>query len=77
MHPVNRDSGSADNASDWFDIVGIQTGSITKLALFVDISMTLATVAYGNLLEHALMLVLLSDKKLMGLKTGSNHSQVY
>ena len=47
VHPVNRDQGSADNASDWFDIVGIQTGTITKLALFVDISgsMTLATVA--------------------------------
>lgn len=47
VHPVNRDNGSADNASDWFDIVGIQTGSITKLALFVDISgsMTLSTVA--------------------------------
>ena len=47
VHPVNRDQGSADNASDWFDIVGIQTGSITKLALFVDISgsMTLSTVA--------------------------------
>jgi len=47
VHPVNRDNGSADNASDWFDIVGIQTGTITKLALFVDVSgsMTLDTVA--------------------------------
>ena len=47
VYPVNRDNGSADNASDWFDIVGIQTGTITKLALFVDISgsMTLSTVA--------------------------------
>ncbi len=47
VHPVNRDQGSADNASDWFDIVGIQTGTITKLALFLDVSgsMTLSTVA--------------------------------
>ena len=47
VHPVNRDGGNADNASDWFDIVGIQTGTITKLALFVDTSgsMTLNTVA--------------------------------
>lgn len=46
VHPVNRDQGIAENASDWFDIVGIQTGSITKLALFVDVSgsMTLSTV---------------------------------
>ena len=43
----NRDQGNADNASDWFDIVGIQTGTITKLALFLDVSgsMTLSTVA--------------------------------
>ena len=47
VHPVNRDAGVAANASDWFDIVGIQTGTITKLALFVDVSgsMTLDTVA--------------------------------
>ena len=46
VHPVNRDAGVAANASDWFDIVGIQTGTITKLALFVDVSgsMTLSTV---------------------------------
>ena len=47
VYPVSRDNGSAAAASDWFDIVGIETGSITKLALFVDISgsMTLSTVA--------------------------------
>lgn len=45
VYPVNRDNNSG-TPSDWFDIVGIETGTITKLALFVDISgsMTLNTV---------------------------------
>ena len=45
VYPVNRDNNSG-TPSDLFDIVGIETGTITKLALFVDISgsMTLNTV---------------------------------
>ena len=43
---LGSDNGPDRTPSDWFDIVGIETGTITKLALFVDISgsMTLNTV---------------------------------
>ena len=44
---VNRDNGDASEASDWFNIVGISTMNITKLAIFIDTSgsMDLNTVA--------------------------------
>ena len=44
---VNRDGGDAAEASDWFNIIGISTMNITKLALFIDTSgsMNLATIA--------------------------------
>lgn len=43
---VNRDDGVEANRSDWFSIVGLQTGVDTEVALFVDVSgsMTLSTV---------------------------------
>lgn len=43
---VNRDAGNVANRSDWFGIVGLQTGVDTRIGLFVDISgsMTLSTV---------------------------------
>jgi|TARA_B100000073_G_scaffold284199_1_gene245406 hypothetical protein len=43
---VNRDDGVEADRSDWFAIVGLQTGVDTEVALFVDISgsMTLSTV---------------------------------
>ena len=44
---VNRDGGDASEASDWFNIIGISTMNITKLALFIDTSgsMNLTTIA--------------------------------
>lgn len=43
---VNRDAGDVANRSDWFGIVGLQTGVDTRIGLFVDVSgsMTLSTV---------------------------------
>jgi len=43
---VNRDNGNVANRSDWFGIVGLQTGVDTRIGLFVDVSgsMTLSTV---------------------------------
>lgn len=43
---VNRDDGVEADRSDWFAVVGLQTGVDTEVALFVDISgsMTLSTV---------------------------------
>ena len=43
---VNRDDGVESDLSDWFGIVGLQTGVDTRIGLFVDISgsMTLSTV---------------------------------
>lgn len=43
---VNRDAGNVANRSDWFGIVGLQTGVDTRIGLFIDISgsMTLSTV---------------------------------
>jgi len=43
---VNRDDGNVVNRSDWFGIVGLQTGVDTRIGLFVDVSgsMTLSTV---------------------------------
>ena len=43
---VNRDDGVGADLSDWFGIVGLQTGVDTRIGLFVDISgsMTLSTV---------------------------------
>ena len=43
---VNRDEGNSENISDWFGIVGLQTGVDTRIGLFVDVSgsMTLSTV---------------------------------
>tara|TARA_Y100000022_G_scaffold33618_1_gene26855 strand:+ start:1756 stop:2610 length:855 start_codon:yes stop_codon:yes gene_type:complete len=43
---VNRDEGNSENRSDWFGIVGLQTGVDTRIGLFVDVSgsMTLSTV---------------------------------
>ena len=43
---VNRDEGNSANRSDWFGIVGLQTGVDTRVGLFVDVSgsMTLSTV---------------------------------
>lgn len=43
---VNRDDGNIANRSDWFGIVGLQTGVDTRIGLFVDVSgsMTLSTV---------------------------------
>ena len=43
---VNRDAGNVANRSDWFGIVGLQTGVDTRIGLFVDVSgsMTLSTV---------------------------------
>ena len=43
---VNRDDGVEADRSDWFGIVGLQTGVDTRIGLFVDVSgsMTLSTV---------------------------------
>ena len=43
---VNRDDGVVSDRSDWFGIVGLQTGVDTRIGLFVDVSgsMTLSTV---------------------------------
>ncbi len=43
---VNRDEGVEGDRSDWFGIVGLQTGVDTRIGLFVDVSgsMTLTTV---------------------------------
>lgn len=43
---VNRDNGVDGDRSDWFGIVGLQTGVDTRIGLFVDVSgsMTLSTV---------------------------------
>ena len=43
---VNRDEGNSANRSDWFGLVGLQTGVDTRIGLFIDASgsMTLSTV---------------------------------
>ena len=46
LQGVNRDGGVVVDRSDWFGIVGLQTGVDTRIGLFVDVSgsMTLDTV---------------------------------